>query len=159
MNKGSIKVGVIMDLTGPLSILGLASANVTKMVIDDINGKGGLLGRHVELLLEDSATTDSVAAAKAALAEQQTYATESVPPAPGDGGGLDARVAHRDAHPDLVQLPLGRRDDQLDRKHPRADPRHPAEGRGLHLHRREHRPADGRRHRGVRGRQRAHRQG
>jgi urea transport system substrate-binding protein len=66
MNKGSIKVGVIMDLTGPLSILGLASANVAKMVIDDINGKGGLLGRHVELLLEDSATTDSVAETKAA---------------------------------------------------------------------------------------------
>ncbi len=41
MKDGSIKVGVIMDLTGPLSFLGVANANVAKMVIDDINAKGG----------------------------------------------------------------------------------------------------------------------
>jgi len=35
------------------------------MVIGDINAKGGLLGRHLELYLEDSATDDAVAAAKA----------------------------------------------------------------------------------------------
>ena len=36
------------------------------MVIGDINAKGGLLGRHLELCLEDSATDDAVAAAAAA---------------------------------------------------------------------------------------------
>src|SRR6202162_5296941 len=71
MKDGSIKVGVIMDLTGPLSFLGIANANVAKMVIDDINAKGGLLGRHIELLVEDSATTDSVAEAKAAKLVEQ----------------------------------------------------------------------------------------
>jgi branched-chain amino acid transport system substrate-binding protein len=35
------------------------------MVIGDINAKGGLLGRKIELYLEDGATTDSVAEAKA----------------------------------------------------------------------------------------------
>src|SRR5258706_12798199 len=35
------------------------------MVIDGINAKGGLLGRRVDLYLEDSATIDSVAEAKA----------------------------------------------------------------------------------------------
>ena len=71
MNEGSIKAGVIMDLTGPLSFLGVANANVAKMVIDDINAKGGLLGRHVELLVEDSATTDSLAEAKATKLVEQ----------------------------------------------------------------------------------------
>jgi branched-chain amino acid transport system substrate-binding protein len=61
-----IKVGVIADQTGPLSFVGLANANVAKMVIGDINAKGGLLGRRVDLHLEDSATSDSVAAEKAA---------------------------------------------------------------------------------------------
>ena len=56
----AIKVGVITDQTGPLSFMGIANANVAKMVIDDINAKGGLLGRQLELYLEDSATTDSV---------------------------------------------------------------------------------------------------
>ena len=61
----SIKVGVIADQTGPLSFVGIANANVASMVIGDINAKGGLLGRQVDLYLEDSATTDAVAAAKA----------------------------------------------------------------------------------------------
>lgn len=61
-----IKVGVIADQTGPLSFVGLANANVARMVIGDINAKGGLLGRRVELCLEDSATDDAVAAARAA---------------------------------------------------------------------------------------------
>jgi branched-chain amino acid transport system substrate-binding protein len=62
----SIKVGVIADQTGPLSVMGLANANVARMVIGDLNAKGGLLGRHVELCLEDSETNDRVAAARAA---------------------------------------------------------------------------------------------
>jgi urea transport system substrate-binding protein len=61
----AIKVGVIADQTGPLSFVGLANANVANMVVADINAKGGLLGRRVEALIEDSATSDEVAAAKA----------------------------------------------------------------------------------------------
>jgi ABC-type branched-subunit amino acid transport system substrate-binding protein len=67
----AIKVGVITDQTGPLSFMGIANANVARMVIDDINAKGGLLGRHVDLYLEDSETADSVAEAKAAKLVQQ----------------------------------------------------------------------------------------
>jgi branched-chain amino acid transport system substrate-binding protein len=62
----AIKVGVIADQTGPLSFVGIANANVAKMVVADINAKGGLLGRRVDLYLEDSATSDTVAAQKAA---------------------------------------------------------------------------------------------
>src|SRR3954468_12393520 len=64
--SGSIKVGVIADQTGPLSVMGLANANVARMVIGDLNAKGGLLGRHIELHLEDSETNDVVASARAA---------------------------------------------------------------------------------------------
>ena len=65
MKDPAIKVGVIADQTGPLSFVGIANANVARMVIDDINATGGLLGRRLELHLEDSATIDSVAEAKA----------------------------------------------------------------------------------------------
>ena len=61
----SIRVGVIADQTGPLSAMGVANANVARMLVDDINGRGGLLGRKVDLYLEDGATIDSVAEAKA----------------------------------------------------------------------------------------------
>jgi branched-chain amino acid transport system substrate-binding protein len=68
-----IKVGVITDQTGALSFMGIANANVAKMVIDDINANGGLLGRKVELYLEDSETTDSVGEAKAVKLVQQDH--------------------------------------------------------------------------------------
>src|SRR6478736_5224489 len=62
----SARVGVITDQTGALSFMGIANANVARMVIDDINARGGLLGRPVELFIEDSATDDDVAATVAA---------------------------------------------------------------------------------------------
>ncbi|WP_298883984.1 substrate-binding protein [uncultured Bradyrhizobium sp.] len=65
MGEPSIKIGVIADQTGPLSIMGIANANVARMVVDDINARGGLLGRKLELYVEDGATIDSVAEAKA----------------------------------------------------------------------------------------------
>jgi len=65
MTDPVIKVGVIADQTGPLSFVGIANANVARMVVDDINAKGGLLGRRLALQVEDSATIDSVAEAKA----------------------------------------------------------------------------------------------
>jgi branched-chain amino acid transport system substrate-binding protein len=64
-------VGVIADQTGPLSFVGRANANVARMVIGDINAKGGLLGRHLELHLEDGATDDAVAGAVASKLIEQ----------------------------------------------------------------------------------------
>lgn len=65
MTDQPIKIGVIAEQTGPLSFMGIANANVAKMVINDINAAGGLLGRRLDLYLEDGATIDSVAEAKA----------------------------------------------------------------------------------------------
>ena len=65
MTDQPIKIGVIAEQTGPLAFMGIANANVAKMVINDINASGGLLGRQLELHLEDGATIDSVAEAKA----------------------------------------------------------------------------------------------
>src|ERR1700758_1773022 len=55
------RVGIITDQTGALSFMGIANVNVARMVIDDINSNGGLLGRPVDLFIEDSATDDDVA--------------------------------------------------------------------------------------------------
>jgi len=66
-----IKIGLVTDQTGPLSSLGIANANIARLVVDDINAGGGLLGRRLELIVEDSATDDAVAAARAAKLVQQ----------------------------------------------------------------------------------------
>jgi ABC-type branched-subunit amino acid transport system substrate-binding protein len=65
MTEATIKVGLIADKTGPLSFVGIANANVATMLIEDLNASGGLLGRPLELVIEDSETSDRAAAARA----------------------------------------------------------------------------------------------
>jgi branched-chain amino acid transport system substrate-binding protein len=57
---------VVADLTGPMSFMGIADANVARMIVDEINAAGGLLGQRIELHIEDSETTDEAAEATAA---------------------------------------------------------------------------------------------
>jgi branched-chain amino acid transport system substrate-binding protein len=67
----TIKVGVIADQTGPLAPLGGAQANTATLVVDEMNASGGVLGREVELVMEDSASEDARAAALAAKLVQE----------------------------------------------------------------------------------------
>lgn len=71
MAQSNIKIGLIAELTGALSFMGIADANVARMAVDEINAGGGLLGRQLELCVEDGATTDSIAAAKATKLVEQ----------------------------------------------------------------------------------------
>ena len=58
-----IKVGIATDLTGAMGYAGNANANVAKMVSEEINNTGGLLGRPIEVFIEDTASNESVAVA------------------------------------------------------------------------------------------------
>jgi len=58
---GPIKVGVATDLTGPIGFAGIANANIAKLVVDQINADGGVLGKPIELHIEDTASNESVA--------------------------------------------------------------------------------------------------
>jgi urea transport system substrate-binding protein len=49
-----IKVGSVLDLTGPLNIYGKPKIQATKLAIEDINANGGVLGRQLELVSYDS---------------------------------------------------------------------------------------------------------
>ena len=56
-----IKVGIATDLTGAIGIAGNSDLNVAKMCADLINKSGGLLGRPVELHVEDTASNEGIA--------------------------------------------------------------------------------------------------
>ena len=58
---GPIKVGIATDLTGPIGFAGNANANIAKLAIDQINADGGVLGRPIELYVEDTASNESIA--------------------------------------------------------------------------------------------------
>jgi len=59
-----IKVGIATDLTGAISWGGIPNSQVAKMVIDQINQSGGLLGRPLQMILEDTATNEQLAVTK-----------------------------------------------------------------------------------------------
>jgi ABC-type branched-subunit amino acid transport system substrate-binding protein len=61
--EGPIKVGLATDLTGPIAFAGNPNANTAKWVIKQINAAGGLLGRPIELYIEDTASNESIAVA------------------------------------------------------------------------------------------------
>ncbi len=50
---GSIKLGVAGAHSGDLASYGLPTVKAAEFVVKDINAKGGILGRKVELLVED----------------------------------------------------------------------------------------------------------
>ena len=52
--SGPIKVGSILDETGPLNIYGTAMSDATKLAIKDINDHGGVLGRKLQLVAYDA---------------------------------------------------------------------------------------------------------
>jgi urea transport system substrate-binding protein len=57
MAKHPIKIGALTDLTGPYGIVGKANIPVAKLAINEINAAGGILGRRVELVVADGAST------------------------------------------------------------------------------------------------------
>ena len=51
----TVRIGVVQPLTGPVAYDGNIYVNTVKMLVDDMNAKGGVLGRKIELMIEDGA--------------------------------------------------------------------------------------------------------
>ncbi|MBU4285135.1 ABC transporter substrate-binding protein [Patescibacteria group bacterium] len=54
--KGTIKIGAILPLTGQVSFLGEGMQNAIELAVDEINSIGGVNGRMLEIIYEDSKT-------------------------------------------------------------------------------------------------------
>lgn len=54
--EGPIKIGIIADLTGPFTTYGNSLARSAQLAVDMINAADGILGRQVELIVEDIQT-------------------------------------------------------------------------------------------------------
>ncbi|WP_442941293.1 urea ABC transporter substrate-binding protein [Nocardia sp. NBC_00403] len=64
-SKDSIKVGSLHSLSGTMAISEVTVANSTKLAIDQINAAGGVLGKKIDLVLEDGASDPKTFAEKA----------------------------------------------------------------------------------------------
>src|SRR5438094_1170546 len=54
VTKTEIVLGMHTDLSGPAATYGVSSSNAVKMRFDEINEKGGLHGRKIKLIIEDT---------------------------------------------------------------------------------------------------------
>ncbi|SPQ01416.1 Putative ABC transporter [Candidatus Sulfobium mesophilum] len=50
----TIKVGAILAVTGPAAFLGAPEAKTLEMMVEDINKKGGIKGKKIQLIIKDS---------------------------------------------------------------------------------------------------------
>jgi urea transport system substrate-binding protein len=57
---GPIKIGVLTDLSGFLAAYGEAMVDAIQIAVDEINEAGGVLGRKLELIVEDGASDPKV---------------------------------------------------------------------------------------------------
>jgi branched-chain amino acid transport system substrate-binding protein len=51
----TVRIGVVQPMTGPVAYDGNIYVNTVKMLVDDLNAKGGVLGKKIELVVEDGA--------------------------------------------------------------------------------------------------------
>lgn len=57
----SIKIGLMADLTGRASGLGVASRNGAELAVDEVNKSGGIKGKQIKLIVKDDRGMPSVA--------------------------------------------------------------------------------------------------
>lgn len=75
-SKDAIKVGILHSLSGTMAISEVSVKDAEMMAIDEINAKGGVLGKKIEPVTEDGASDPAVFAEKAKkLLQQDKVAT------------------------------------------------------------------------------------
>jgi branched-chain amino acid transport system substrate-binding protein len=72
----TIKVGAILAVTGGASFLGAPESKTLQMVADEINSKGGVQGRQIELIIKDSGANPekAISFAKQLIEEEKVFA-------------------------------------------------------------------------------------
>lgn len=76
MGKEPIKIGAIFSVTGPASFLGAPESKTAQMMVDEVNAKGGIAGRKLELLIKDSGgnAEKTISFAKQLIEEENVFA-------------------------------------------------------------------------------------
>jgi len=73
---GPIKIGAIFGVTGPAAYLGAPEEKTARMLVDEMNRSGGILGRQVQLVVKDSGASaeKAISFAKQLIDEENVVA-------------------------------------------------------------------------------------
>lgn len=74
--EAPIKIGALLSITGPASFLGAPEARTLEMLAAELNAKGGIAGRRVELVVKDTGGSPekAISFAKQLIDEEQVFA-------------------------------------------------------------------------------------
>jgi branched-chain amino acid transport system substrate-binding protein len=74
--KALLKIGALLAVTGPASFLGAPEARTLEMLVEEMNAKGGVDGRKIQLIVKDTAGSPekAVSFAKQLIEEDQVAA-------------------------------------------------------------------------------------
>ena len=72
----TIKVGALLAVTGPASFLGAPEAKTLEMLVEEVNAKGGINGKKIELIIKDTGASPekAVSFAKQLIDEEKVFA-------------------------------------------------------------------------------------
>jgi len=72
----TIKVGAVLAVTGPASFLGAPEARTLQLLAEELNAKGGIGGRKIQLVIKDTAASSekAVSFAKQLIEEEKVFA-------------------------------------------------------------------------------------
>jgi branched-chain amino acid transport system substrate-binding protein len=72
----TIKVGALLAVSGPASNLGAPEAKTLEMLVADLNAKGGVAGKKVQLIVKDTAASPekAISFAKQLIEEEKVFA-------------------------------------------------------------------------------------
>ena len=72
----TLKVGALLAATGPAAFLGVPEVNTVKMLVEEINAKGGVNGMQIELIIKDTVGENekTVSYAKQLIEEEKVFA-------------------------------------------------------------------------------------
>lgn len=76
VTERTIKIGTHSDLTGPAALFGIQSVNGAQMRFDEVNEQGGIHGRQIDFIVEDSQydVSRSLSAANKLLHQDKIFA-------------------------------------------------------------------------------------
>jgi branched-chain amino acid transport system substrate-binding protein len=74
--KEPLKIGALLAVTGPASFLGAPEARTLEMLVEELNAKGGVDGRKIQLLVKDTGGSPekAVSFAKQLIDEEEVFA-------------------------------------------------------------------------------------
>lgn len=101
-NAKPLKIGLLFSLSGPAASFGIPERDAVELIVSDLNAKGGINGRKIELAIYDDTTNPTEAARGATKLIREDGVVAIIGASTGSGTLAAAPIAAREKVPMLA---------------------------------------------------------